>query len=132
MSADIDLYLDDMRPTPPGWIGVKTVREAKAYLERGVVRRASLDHDLGACDECMGGRSAEQWLAESNMTQMPNCNHFGTGYNLVCWMEETGHWPQEKPTVHSANPAGRARMLQAINREWERRTNLSLDRAKAP
>lgn len=110
-----------MRPAPAGWVHVKTVNAAQGVLRTERVRRASLDHDLGACDACMGGRSAEQWLVESGMTQMPNCQHFGTGYDLVCWMEETGCWPTEKPTVHSANPAGRARMLQAINREWERR-----------
>ena len=113
----IDLYLDDMRPTPIGWIGVKTVEEAKRYLETGKVRRASLDHDLGACDRC-NGRTAEQWLEEHDYKSMPHCEHFGTGYTLVCWMEETGHWPQEKPTVHSANPAGAARMRQAINRHY--------------
>lgn len=117
----IDLWLDDVRSTPVGWIGVKTVEEAKRYLERGLVQRASLDHDLGACPTCLGGRSSDEWLAEHHFSQMPNCDHFGTGYTLVCWMEETGHWPIERPTVHSANPAGRQKMLMAINREWERR-----------
>lgn len=114
----VDLYLDDMRPVPDGWTLVKTVPEAQAYLSLGVVRRASLDHDLGACDACMGGRSAEQWLAETNYQAMPHCEHFGTGYTLVCWMEETGHWPMEKPTVHSANPAGRFKMQAAIARHY--------------
>jgi len=114
----INLWLDDIRPAPPGWIHVRTDQEARQYLMRGVVRAASLDHDLGACEACMGGRSAEQWLVESEMTQMPNCEHFGTGYTLVCWMEETGHWPAEKPTVHSRNPAGRAKMQAAIDRRY--------------
>lgn len=116
----IDLWLDDMRPAPSGWLWVKTVDDAKLQLAAGRVRKASLDHDLGACDACMGGRSAEQWLADSHMTQMPNCDHFGTGYTLVCWMEETGHWPKEMPRVHSANPVGRGRMSAAILREHER------------
>lgn len=119
--SSINLWLDDMRPAPAGWLWLKTVDAAKELLRAGRVRKASLDHDLGACRDCMRGRTVEQWLDESGMTQMPNCEHFGTGYTLVCWMEETGYWPHEKPTVHSANPAGRARMLQAINREWERR-----------
>ena len=117
----IDLWLDDIRPAPPGWLRVKTANDAKLHLVAGRVRRASLDHDLGACDACMGGKTAEQWLVETNFKAMPHCDHFGTGYTLVCWMEETGHWPQEKPTVHSANPAGRFKMQQAIDREWERR-----------
>lgn len=116
----IDLWLDDMRPAPEGWVHVKTVEEAKNYLASGQVRKMSLDHDLGACNVCMGGRTAEQWLDESKFTQMPNCDHFGTGYTLVCWMEETGYWSHEYPTVHSANPAGRDRMRLAIRREHER------------
>lgn len=117
----IDLWLDDIRPAPHGWVGVKTVEEAQQYLKVGTVRNASLDHDLGACAECMNGRTAEQWLEATNYTQMPHCEHVGTGYTLVCWMEETGCWPQEMPTVHSANPAGRLKMLAAIHREWDRR-----------
>ncbi len=113
----IDLYLDDMRPCPVGWILARNVEEAKPYLIAGQVRRASLDHDLGACDRC-NGKTAEQWLEEHDYKSMPHCEHVGTGYTLVCWMEETGHWPQEKPNVHSANPAGAARMRQAINRHY--------------
>jgi hypothetical protein len=87
----IDLWLDDERSAPAGWVHVKTVEEAKRHLERGNVLNASLDHDLGECD---------------------------TGYMLVCWMEETGKWPWNKPTVHSANPAGRSKMLAAIERHY--------------
>lgn len=119
----IDLWLDDMRPAPIGWLWVKTVADAKLSISSGKVRHASLDHDLGACDACLRGRSPEQWLEETNYTQMPNCDHFGNGYQLVCWMEETGCWPQEKPTVHSRNPAGRFKMQQAIDREWMRRAS---------
>ena len=66
----------------------------------------------------MGGMCAEEWLVKSGYQAMPHCDHFGTGYTLVCWMEETGIWPKEKPTVHSANPVGRARMRAAIDRSW--------------
>lgn len=109
----IDLWLDDVRPAPDGWVWVKTVDEAKPYFERREVRRASLDHDLGACAECMGGMSTEEWLVKSGMTAMPHCDHFGTGYTLVCWLEETRLWP-EAVNVHSANPVGRERMRQVI------------------
>ena len=116
----MNLWLDDIRPAPAGWVHVRTVEEAKAALLTEEVERASLDHDLGACNECMSGRTIEQWLQETGDTAMPHCEHFGTGYTLVCWMEESGHWPREKPTVHSANPAGRARMQAVIDREWEK------------
>jgi hypothetical protein len=41
-----------------------------------------------------------------------------TGYNLVVWMTETGHWPALPPTVHSGNLDGGARMLGVIARHW--------------
>ena len=126
----VDLWLDDMRPAPIGWIWVKTVEEAKPYLLDIGVRMASLDHDLGACSDCLKGRSPEQWLEETNYTAMPHCDHFGTGYQLVCWMEETGNWPQQKPTVHSRNPAGRFKMQQAIEREWSRRSSAAEESQK--
>lgn len=119
MSDPVDLWLDDMRPAPVGWVHVKTVKEAALYLAAGNVRRASLDHDLGACDAC-NGRDVNAWLEEHDYKSMPHCTHVGTGYELVCWMEETGIWPRERPTVHSNNPAGRARMLQAIARRFDR------------
>jgi hypothetical protein len=97
---------------------VKTVHEAKAFLETGRVAFASLDHDLGACDECSEGLTPDEWLEKQDYASMPNCSHFGTGYDLVCWMEETGHWPTVYwPTVHSANAVGR--------RAWSRQLSES-------
>ena len=116
----MNLWLDDMRPAPVGWIHATTVADAKKILLTGEVERASLDHDLGACQVCMQGRTPEQWLAESEYTQMPNCEHYETGYTLVCWMEETGNWPKEKPVVHSRNPVGREKMQQAIEHSWRK------------
>lgn len=108
----MNLWLDDVRPAPIGWTHVTTVDAAKALLVTGDVAKASLDHDLGACEDCM--TTWRESLVVNNA--MPNCDHFGTGYNLCTWMAETGHWPKEKPTVHSANPVGRARMQGVIER----------------
>ncbi len=90
------LWLDDVRPAPIGWTLVKTVEAAKELLAKGNVYQASLDHDLGD-DE-----------------------NVGTGYTLVCWMEESGHWPINGTAVHSANPVGRRRMQVAIDRWYNR------------
>jgi hypothetical protein len=112
------LWLDDLRPAPDGWTHVKTVAEAKVLLQDGV-ERASLDHDLGACDSCMrvhGMADAESWLAAHDFKEMPNCPHVGTGYSLCLWMAETGYWPETPPLVHSANPAGAERMRAVIAR----------------
>lgn len=110
----MNLWLDDVRPAPPGWTHVKTVDAAKAALMSGNVSRASLDHDLGWCESCRND-TAVRGYAEV----IGSCEHIGTGYSLVCWMEETGNWPREKPTVHSANPVGAARMRQAIDRRFQ-------------
>lgn len=114
------LWLDDIRPAPEGWTWVKTDAEARLYLALGCVEIASLDHDLGACKACLGDRCPEQWLIDSNYESMPHCEHVGTGATLVNWMEETGHWPKDKPHVHSANPAGRAKMQAAIDKRYGR------------
>ncbi len=112
------LWLDDMRPAPDGYVLAKTIQEAKTILVNERVLFASLDHDLGACKDCLGGKSPEQWLEETAYQSMPHCEHFGTGYDLVCWMEANQIWPESKPRVHSANPAGRARMQAVINRRF--------------
>jgi hypothetical protein len=113
----IDLWLDDLRPAPDGWVNVQTVAEAQEYLRGGVVRRASLDHDLGVCLRCYDG-TLERWLEDHDYQSMPHCEHFGTGYSLVRWMEENNCWPLEKPTVHSANPVGRAKMETVIEQKF--------------
>lgn len=101
----MNLWLDDIRPAPVGWVLVKDIQSAMLLLAQGIVENASLDHDLGACTNCMEG-------------QIPNCPHVGTGYQLVCWMEETDNWPKNKPNVHSANPVGKSKMMAAINKKW--------------
>lgn len=74
----IRLYLDDVRNPPDDgggtWTVCRTVDEAKAVLLAGPVEEASLDNDLGQCDACM----SDLWPN--------NCQHIGTGYDLVKWM----------------------------------------------
>lgn len=110
----MNLYLDDVRQPYVGWTLARTLDEAKAALASGEVEHASLDHDLGWCDQCLMD-TAVHGYAEV----VGSCEHVGTGYDLVCWMEATGHWPKERPRVHSANPVGAARMRQVISRHYE-------------
>ncbi|WP_369915187.1 cyclic-phosphate processing receiver domain-containing protein [Xanthomonas sp. NCPPB 3005] len=97
------IYLDDERPTPPGWTRVYWPDEAIALLEQGRVLEISLDHDLGD-------------------------DQRGTGYDVVAWIEEavvTRGFVPPAIRVHSANPAARKRMeagIAAIHRHVERRT----------
>jgi hypothetical protein len=119
----MNLWLDDCRPAPQGWIWVKTVSEAQAVMLLHNVQQASLDHDLGACDECSEGLTPEEWLEKYAYKSMPNCQHFGTGYDFCLWMAEKGIWPAEKPVVHSANPVGRDRMRGVIDRYFPEGSN---------
>lgn len=97
-----NLWVDDCRPAPKGWIWAKTAKEARFYLHVGV-QKASLDHDLGSCEGC---QSCQKGCA-------CECHH--TGCDLVKWMVKNNKWPVEKPAVHSANPPGKLRMEQLID-----------------
>lgn len=117
----LKLWLDDERNPLhrglEGWLWVKSVDEAvravKDAVERGeVFERASLDHDLGACDECLRVAQTDQDARE--------CRHLPTGVAFVHWMVVSGLWPTEKPSVHSANPVGAANMRSDIDRWFGR------------
>lgn len=118
----MNLWLDDIRRPPSvAWTWATTVEQAKRYLQTGRVEQASLDHDLGACGACHA-RWMDGDLAPRLGKEMPHCEHYGTGWTLVKWMAETGHWPKQKPTVHSANEAGRTRMRDFIDRYFGQTT----------
>jgi hypothetical protein len=111
----MNLYLDDVRnPPDDSWTLVRTAEEARTIIDSGVVECASLDHDLGECDECTA-KSITPGLFYPY-----TCRHRMTGYDLVKWMAATGHWPRRKPICHSANPVGRANMVAAIERYFPR------------
>lgn len=97
------LWLDDIRPAPPGWVWAKSVAEAKHYLASGEVEEASFDHDLGDAVVAAEGKKEPKPYPEDGST-------------LVRWLAETGCWPKKKPTVHSANPVGAAYMRGMIDR----------------
>lgn len=107
MVKTINLWLDDVRKAPAGWVWVKTAKDFIKYMSSPsyIVLNASLDHDLGPCDRplCLG----------------VTCKHADTGYTVCCWMEEHDIWPVNKPTVHSANPVGAAKMQMAINKKYD-------------
>ena len=86
----MNVYLDDMRAAPPGWLWAKNVREAQELLVTDQVDSIDLDHDLGEGEP--------------------------TGYDLVKWMHETGHWPKNVPMIHSQNPVGRQNMADFVDR----------------
>lgn len=107
------VFLDDKREPPDdSWIVVRTANACIEELRAGPIDELALDHDLGHCDKCTE--------CEGYKSPCP-CRCHLTGYFVVLWMETEGVWPRNKPTVHSANPAGAAKMRAAIDREWEKR-----------
>ncbi|MEZ9708863.1 cyclic-phosphate processing receiver domain-containing protein [Vibrio breoganii] len=88
----MQVYLDDERPTPKGWVRAYWPNEAIELLKTGVVTEISLDHDLG--DDARG-----------------------TGYDVVLWIEKevfiSGFIPPDIK-VHSANSSARIKMENGI------------------
>jgi hypothetical protein len=109
----LKVWLDDSRPAPTGWLRVTTVASARRLLEAGLVDEISLDYDLGWCSDCL---HRGEHLKNSGLR---HCAHVPTGYDLVVWMSDTGHWPRCPPIVHSGNIEGGARMLGVIARRWQ-------------
>lgn len=88
------VFLDDERPTPPGWHRVYWPDEAIILLKSGDVTDISLDHDLG--DDARG-----------------------TGYDVLVWIEEAVVTKGFKPPnirIHTANPAARLKMELAVSK----------------
>jgi hypothetical protein len=120
----VNLWLDDVRdPLVFGrrlrWLWVKTASDAIASMQTHRFQWVSLDHDLGLCDECLGADTDEK----IKIVHRDGCPHNGTGYDVVCWMEEQGIWPTRKPMVHSANPVGADRMRAVIDRAYTGRSS---------
>src|SRR3954471_21060460 len=101
------VWLDDVRPCPPGFAHVRTAKEAIALLSTGQVTFISFDHDLGEPEN-------------------------GTGYEVACWVEEHAfRWSQREPdglpplewVIHSQNPVDVENMTRALrnaDRFWQR------------
>ena len=95
----INIFLDDCRITPSGYVRTYTVEQTIALLEeyKGNIGIVSLDNDLG------------EGLKE--------------GYNVAKWIEEQ-HYINDYPLpngiiVHSMNPIARNRMNLIINRLYK-------------
>ena len=86
------VYLDDERPTPEGWVGVRWPDQDIQLLQTGEVTHISLDHDLGD-------------------------DRRGTGYDVLTWLEEAVFDRRIKlpaVVIHTANPSARQRMMLAL------------------
>ena len=106
------LWIDDLRPAPTGYTWVKTVNDAKWYIESAeeieelfptgtpVIKLIDLDHDAGDC------RAAG-----------------GDYINILNWLEYRQHNQNGKIypiRIHSFNPVGCVNMRAIIERNgWE-------------
>lgn len=92
MKREINLYVDDLRDCPEGFVLAKNVDEAIYYLENYTVRILSLDHDLGE-----GSKG----------------NLLPTGYDLVKIFCKKGY-RANKIYLHTDNGVGRENMFHPL------------------
>ena len=92
MSQRINLYLDDLRDCPEGFVIARTVEAAIYYLENYQINILSLDHDLGVDEQG---------------------NLHPTGYDLVKYICEKG-LRAEKIYIHTDNSVGRENMYNTL------------------
>lgn len=89
------LYLDDIRPTPDGWIHCRWPQDVIWYMVSygPWIDEISLDHDLGN-------------------------DYIGTGYDVLKWIEERVYYNSSfyvpKINLHTDNSVGRQRMQNTI------------------
>lgn len=103
------LWLDDIRPSPKGWVWARTNEQAKEYLLTGEVTECSLDHDLGYHDVDLpeDPDEAMEILILRGVSEE-------TGLQLVEWMLEQNLVPS-KIRIHSWNPSGTKNMAARLN-----------------
>ncbi|MGO1059503.1 cyclic-phosphate processing receiver domain-containing protein [Planococcus sp. FY231025] len=92
MTREINLYVDDLRDCPKGFVVARNVDEALEYLRNCSVNILSLDHDLGEDSEG---------------------NLLPTGYDLVKIFCEEGY-RANKIYIHTDNGAGRENMFHTL------------------
>lgn len=92
MKNTINLYVDDLRKCPEGFIIARTYNEAVSYLEMYSIDILSLDHDLG--------EDIEGELLPS-------------GYELVKYICEHGYHAN-RIYIHTDNPVGRDNMYHTL------------------
>jgi len=106
-SGGLKVFLDDERPTPPGWVHARWPEDVIRLLKTGRVEEISLDHDLGD-------------------------DRHGTGYDVILWIEEavaTRGFNPPRIRVHSANPSARQKMEAGI-RSIERFRNRTAEEVR--
>lgn len=98
MKPTINLYLDDMRDCPEGFVIARNADIALYYLEHFDIDILSLDHDLG----------------ENYQTGelLPSGQDF---VKELCEKSEERGWSVNKVYIHTDNVSGRMAMYQTLN-----------------
>lgn len=89
----VNLYLDDLRDIPDGFVAARTMEEAVDVIKNYNVHILSLDHDLGMDDE---GKLRK------------------TGYDLVKYICGSGKRAANRIYLHTDNVVGRDNMYQTL------------------
>lgn len=92
MKSTVNLYLDDLRDCPEGFIVVRTFEDAVQAFQEHTINLLSLDHDLG--EDAHG-------------------NDLKTGYDFVKYFCENG-LRASKIYIHTDNPVGRKNMYETL------------------
>lgn len=92
MMEKVNVYLDDVRKCPKGFILARTAEDALKLIRKGNVGLVTLDHDLG--------------LNEQGKERL-------TGYDLVKTFCEEGLYVDEI-YMHTDNVVGRENMYQTL------------------
>lgn len=88
----INVYLDDLRDVPVGYVLVKNIADLKDIFEKVDVNKLSLDHDLG---------------------ENENGDLLETGYDFVKYFCEKGLYCKEI-FIHTDNVVGRLNMYETL------------------
>lgn len=89
---NINLYVDDLRDCPIGYIIARNIEDAKYYLKNFKIDILSLDHDMGI---------------NSDGILLPS------GYDLVKYICENG-LRANKIHIHTSNSVGRENMYHTL------------------
>lgn len=96
--VEMKIFVDDVRPAPPGWTLVTNYWDAVDILHQYwyVLEELSLDHDISSF------RDGREY----------------TGNDIVNWMEGKAHavggYPKFSVTIHSMNQEGAERMARGL------------------
>lgn len=109
----MNLWLDDLRPAPDGWLWARNIADAQRLAEQhaGQITLASLDHDLGVVDRDRYLQAVRAQAAIPDSVFDPGAP---TGYDFLLWLAEQREahnrdlWPTEQIVVHSMNVRARA------------------------